>query len=94
MHTNTLRGFLRPTAAFKFKLHVKGFAIHAAPGSPLARFHELFVDFEALSSVSKQAYSFGQIRLGLSYGLAIVCPDGSLNLADLGKPSDGESPLI
>jgi len=73
---------------------VKGFAIHAADGSPLARFHELFVDFEALSSVSKQAYSFGQIRLGLSYGLAIVCPDGSLNLADLGKPSDGESPLI
>ena len=39
---------------FLFKLKVKGFAIQEADGSPLAGFDELFVDFEALSSVSKQ----------------------------------------
>jgi len=76
---------------FLFKLKVKGFAIQEADGSPLAGFDELFVDFEALSSVSKQTYTFEQIRFWLPYGLAIVRPDGSLNLADLGKFSDGDS---
>ena len=76
---------------FLFKLKVKGFAIQEADGSPLAGFDELFVDFEALSSVSKQTYTFEQIRLWLPYGLAIVRPDGSLNLADLGKFNEGNS---
>jgi uncharacterized protein involved in outer membrane biogenesis len=76
---------------FLFKLKVKGFAIQEADGSPLAGFDELFVDFEALSSVSKQAYTFEQIRFWLPYGLVIVRPDGSLNLADLGKFSEGDS---
>ncbi len=73
---------------FLFKLQVKGFAIQEADGSPLAGFDELFVDFEALSSLKNQAYSFALIRLGLPHGLAIVRPDGSLNFADLGKPPD------
>jgi len=73
---------------FLFKLKVKGFAIQEADGSPLAGFDELFVDFEALSSVTTQTYTFAQIRLWLPYGLAIVRPDGSLNLADLGKFSE------
>jgi len=76
---------------FLFKLKVKGFAIQEADGSPLAGFDELFVDFEALSSVSKRAYTFAQIQLLLPYGLAIVRPDGSLNLADLGKFSEEDS---
>ena len=76
---------------FLFKLQVKGFAIQEADGSPLAGFDELFVDFEALSSLSKQTYTFEQIRLWLPYGVAIVRPDGSLNLADLGKFSEGDS---
>ena len=76
---------------FLFKLKVKGFAIQEADGSPLAGFDELFVDFEALSSVRKQAYTFAQIGLWLPYGLAIVRPDGSLNLADLGKFSEEDS---
>jgi hypothetical protein len=76
---------------FLFKLKIKGFAIQEADGSPLAGFDELFVDFEALSSLSKQIYTFEQIRFWLPYGLAIVRPDGSLNLADLGKFSEGDS---
>jgi len=76
---------------FLFKLQIKGFAIEEADGSPLVGFDELFVDFEALSSVSKQIYTFAQIRFWLPYGVAIVRPDGSLNLAELGSPSDGDS---
>ncbi len=76
---------------FLFKLTVKGFAIQEEDGSPLAGFDELFMDFEALSSIKNQAYTFSQIRLGLPHGLAIVRRDGSLNLADLGKASDENS---
>jgi len=76
---------------FLFKLNVKGFAIQEDDGSPLVGFDELFVDFEALSSLSKQTYTFAQIQFWLPYGLAIVRPDGSLNLADLGKFSEGDS---
>ncbi|TFG65506.1 MAG: hypothetical protein E4H32_01725, partial [Nitrospirales bacterium] len=75
---------------FLFKLKVKGFAIQEADGSPLAGFDEFFVDFEALSSLKNQAYTVAQIQFWLPYGLAIVRPDGSLNLADLGKfPEEG-----
>jgi uncharacterized protein involved in outer membrane biogenesis len=76
---------------FLFKLNIKGLSVQETDGSPLAGFDELFVDFEALSSVSKQIYTFAQIRLWLPYGLAIVRSDGSLNLADLGKFSEGDS---
>ena len=76
---------------FLFKLKVKGFAIQEDDGSPLAGFDELLVDFEALSSASKQIYTFAEIRLWLPYGLAVVRPDGSLNLADLGPSSDGDN---
>ncbi len=77
---------------FLFKLKVQGFAIQETDGSPLVGFDELFVDFEALSSIKNQAYTFDEIRLGLPHGLAIVRPDGSLNLAELGKPSDEKGP--
>ncbi len=77
---------------FLFKLQIQGFAIQESDGSPLAGFDDLFVDFEALSSIKNQAYTFDEIRLGLPHGLAIVRPDGSLNLADLGKPSDEKGP--
>ena len=76
---------------FLFKLKVKGFAIQEVDGSPLAGFDELFVDFEAVSSLKNQAYTFAQIQFWLPYGLAIVRPDGSLNLAGLGKFSEGDS---
>ena len=78
---------------FLFKLQIKGFAIEESDGSPLAGFDALFVDFEALSSITNKAYTFAQVRLGLPHGLAIVRPDGSLNLADLGKsPDQNHSP--
>lgn len=55
---------------------------------PLAGFDDLFVDFEALSSLKNKAYTFSHIRLGLPHGLAVVRADGSLNLADVGLPPD------
>ena len=76
---------------FLFKLQVKGLAIQETDGLPLAGFDELVVDFEALSSLWKQTYTFEQIRFWLPYGVAIVRPDGSLNFADLGKFSEGDS---
>ena len=75
---------------FLFKLHIKGFGIEENFDSPLAGFEELFVDFEALASMKNQAYTFSHIRLSLPYGLAIVRPDGALNLAELGKPAQEE----
>ncbi len=77
---------------FLFKLQIKGLAIEESDGSPLGGFNDLFVDFEALSSIKNKAYTFAQVRLGLPHGLAEVRPDGSLNWADLGKPSDERIP--
>lgn len=76
---------------FVFTLHLKGFSIQEKDGSPLLGFEELFVDFEAMASLAKRAYTFSQIRLGLPYGLAIIRPDGALNLADLQPPSDSQA---
>ncbi len=78
---------------FLFTLQVNGFAIQETDGSPLAGFDDLFVDFEALSSLGDQTYVFDQVRLGLPYGLVIIRPDGTLNLTTLGKPSYEEPRL-
>ncbi|HBP87020.1 MAG TPA: hypothetical protein DD706_04905, partial [Nitrospiraceae bacterium] len=51
---------------------------------------ELFIDFEPGASLVKQAYTFGEIRLGLPFGLVWVRPDGSLNLAELGSSSEAQ----
>ncbi len=81
---------------FLFKLQVKGFGLQEADESPIAGFDELFVDFEPLSSLKNQAYTFAKIRLGLPYGLVMVRPDGSVNVAEMGQPDsaddEGESP--
>ena len=79
---------------FLFKLNIKGFSIEEYDGSPLAGFDALFVDFEVLSSLKNKAYTFSHIRLGLPHGLAVVRPDGSLNLADLGQTFQGSSSAV
>ena len=76
---------------FLFKLQVKGFDIQEQDGSPLVGFDELFIDFEPGASLVKRAYTFAEIRLGLPYGLVIVRPDGSLNLADLQPIPDSQA---
>ncbi|KPK27666.1 MAG: hypothetical protein AMK69_10225 [Nitrospira bacterium SG8_3] len=76
---------------FLFKLQVEGFDIQEQDGSPLVGFHELFVDFEPGASLVKGAYTFAEIRLGLPYGLVIVRPDGSLNLAELQPAPDPQA---
>ncbi len=75
---------------FLFKLQVKGFGLQEADKSPIAGFDELFVDFEPLSSLKNQAYTFAKIRLGLPYGLVMVRPDGSVNVAEMGQPDSGD----
>ena len=70
---------------FLFKLQVERFDVQEQDGSPLLGFDELFIDFEPFASLGKRAYTFAQIRLRLPYGLAVVRPDGSLNLQDLGR---------
>ena len=72
---------------FVFTLQIKGLGIQEVDGSPLVGFDEFFLDFEPLASLSKRAYTFSMIRLGLPFGLVIVRPDGGLNLAELGPPS-------
>jgi len=76
---------------FLFKLQVKGFDIQEQDGSPLVGFDELFIDFEPGTSLVKRAYTFAEIRLGLPYGLVIVRPDGSLNLAVLQPTPDPQA---
>ncbi len=75
---------------FLFKLQVKGFGLQEADESPIAGFDELFVDFEPLSSLKNQAYTFAQIRLGLPYGFVMVRPDGSVNVAEMGQPDSAD----
>ncbi|MDR4494478.1 MAG: DUF748 domain-containing protein [Nitrospirales bacterium] len=76
---------------FVFTLQIKGFDIEEKDGSPLVGFDELYIDFEIMASLVKRAYDFSHIRLGLPYGLAIVRPDGVLNLADLQPSSDPQA---
>lgn len=73
---------------FLFKLQINGFDIQEQDGSPMVGFEELFINFDLGASLVKQAYTFAEIRLGLPYGLAMVGPDGSLNLAGLGSSSE------
>ncbi|MEO8325160.1 MAG: DUF748 domain-containing protein, partial [Nitrospirota bacterium] len=42
------------------------------------------------ASLVNRAYTFAEIRLGLPYGLAWIRPDGSLNLAELGSPTESQ----
>ncbi|WP_342348818.1 DUF748 domain-containing protein [uncultured Nitrospira sp.] len=73
---------------FLFKLQINGFDIQEQDGSPMVGFEELFVNFDPGVSLVNRAYTFAEIRLGLPYGLAMVGPDGSLNLAGLGSSSE------
>ncbi len=75
---------------FLFKLQVKGFGLQETDESPIAGFDELFVDFEPLSSLKNQAYTFAHIRLGLPYGFVMVRPDGSVNVAEMGQQGSAD----
>lgn len=82
---------------FLFKLQVQGFDIQEQDGSPLLGFDELFIDFEPAASLVERAYAFAEVRLGLPYGLLIVRPDGSLNVAELqptSEPQTEETELV
>jgi len=69
---------------FLFQLEIKDFSLAAPSGERLLGFGRLFVDFE-LSSIWHRAYSFADIDLDAPSVIAILTPDGTLNLSQL-KP--------
>ncbi|MBN2254347.1 MAG: DUF748 domain-containing protein [Deltaproteobacteria bacterium] len=66
---------------FALSATVRGFAMESG-GKPLARFEELYVNFQ-LSSLFHRAYTFSVIRLTSPEGLVEIMPGGSLNWVSL-----------
>ena len=69
---------------YTFVLEIEDFSMPDTDGRPLLGFRRLHIDFE-LMSILRRAYSFKAITLDQPGALAVVRPDGSLNLADLAK---------
>ena len=76
---------------FTFSVTLKGFEIQEPDRTPMVGFQELFVDFEGTSLVSS-AYTFGEIRLTLPFGLVHLRTDGTLNLLGLAPPASEQPP--
>ncbi|MFT4197229.1 MAG: DUF748 domain-containing protein [Pseudoxanthomonas sp.] len=62
---------------------------HAGDATPLVSLQRLHADFQ-LASLWRRALVFAQLRLERPYAQVVVRPDGSLNLAGLVPPDDGE----
>ena len=75
---------------FTFTVDLTDFEVQQQDGTPMAGFHELFVNFEATSLV-RSAYQFDEIRLTLPYGLVRIQPDGKLNLLSLVPPQSEQA---
>lgn len=69
---------------YTFVLEIEDFSMPDTDGRPLLGFKRLHIDFE-LMSILRRAYSFKAITLDQPSALAVVRPDGKLNLADLAK---------
>ena len=88
---------------FLLQLEIKDFSLAAPNGEKLLGFGRLFVDFE-LSSIWHRAYSFAAIDIDSPMVMAVVAPDGRLNLLQLSpktppeksekeKPAEKNAPL-
>ena len=69
---------------FTFKLDVSDFSLPDSDGQPMIAFGRLHVDLE-VKSLFKLGPSFREILLERPLIRTVVRPDGTLNLADLGK---------
>lgn len=76
---------------FSFELEMRDIALNEN-GKPLLTLKRLFVDFQA-SSLFKHAYVFNTVQLDGPFSLAVIKPDGSLNLAELLPKEKNDEPL-
>ncbi len=74
---------------FKLQAEIKDLSLPDTDGKPMLAFRRLFIDFE-LSSLWRRAYFFKDVQLDAPLARAVIRPDGSVNLADLALPDDGE----
>lgn len=76
---------------FTFKLDISDFSLPDRDGQPMLAFGRLHVDLE-LVSLFKLGPSFREIELERPLIRTVVRPDGTLNLADLGKGFESKTP--
>ncbi|MBP7370274.1 MAG: DUF748 domain-containing protein, partial [Arenimonas sp.] len=76
---------------FTFELEMQDIVLHDH-SKPLLSLNRLFVDFQA-SSLFKRAYVFNTVSLDKPFALAMIKPDGSLNLAALLPKEKNNEPL-
>ena len=76
---------------FTFKLDISDFSLPDRDGRPMLGFGRLHVDLE-LVSLFKLGPSFREIELERPLIRTVVRPDGTLNLADLGKGFESKTP--
>ena len=73
----------------QLQAEIKDLSLPDTDGKPMLAFRRLFIDFE-LSSLWQRAFVFKTVQLDAPLARAVIRPDGSVNLADLALPDDGE----
>jgi len=73
----------------KLQAEIKDLSLPDTDGKPMLAFRRLFIDFE-LSSLWQRAFVFKDVQLDAPLARTVIRPDGSVNLADLALPDDGE----
>jgi uncharacterized protein involved in outer membrane biogenesis len=71
---------------FAISIRLTGFEIQEPDKRSMVGFDELFIDFEAIVSLFKQAYAFKEITVALPFVSARILPDKKLNLLGLLPP--------
>jgi hypothetical protein len=71
---------------FAFSIRLTGFEIQEPDHRAILGFDELFIDFDAMVSLFKQAYAFNEITVVLPFVSARILPDKKLNLLGLLPP--------
>src|SRR6185437_13144774 len=69
---------------FTLTLEIRAFSLPDADGQPMLAFSRLFVNL-GIVSLWRRGPSFQEIALEDPYERVVIRPDGTLNLADLGK---------
>ncbi len=74
---------------FTLALTIDDFAVQEEDQSPIFGFQQFFVNFQ-FSSLFQEAYTFEEVKLVLPYGLVMIRPDGTVNVAELGPTTSPE----
>lgn len=76
---------------FTLSLEIRAFSLPDADGQPMLAFSRLFVNL-GIVSVWRRGPSFQEITLEDPFERVLIRPDGTLNLADLGKGFTSQPP--